>query len=223
MAGVVESIADYFDNPTSEACYALAARGATIIPVGMAVSVERLRERWKLLGGMMWATPQSQSERLYAAGFHLLSKWLDVILACGPQGTATLLGTLRHPDADIRALAALQLCSNDLREASVLGPLAEAYRRARGTGLRIAIAVAMSTFGDTAALQSLSDPYLIPARERSDLLEMAAQSSDAAISASDYDSYMTYVAQQRGIRLVLGDIASNGVTLVATWPTWMRE
>lgn len=213
MADLVTDISAFLNAPSPAACRALAARGPSVIPAGLASIVTRLHRMVMAFG----------DEMIQMLGAQDLANWVDVIVACGSSGSSQVLATLGHPDADVRALAAIELMSQELRSLPARQPLTQAFQRARGTGLRIALAGALAAQGDLSPLKSLTVPYLLT-RERLEMLMQTTQGFRSSMSTQEKEEtiYRGFAAP-RVILLVIMDIASSGKMPRYEWPEWVRE
>ncbi|MGH2517073.1 MAG: hypothetical protein ACRDHP_15595 [Ktedonobacterales bacterium] len=227
MADIVTDLNSYFDSPTPSACQILAMRGAEIIPGGFVVIISRLRALTNTTAARaIMVGPEGEwaaDQMIRGAGMNALGHFLDVIVRCGPAGSVKLLSLLTHADPDIRALAALELMSEDMRHVSARQPLDHAYRRARGTGLRIAFALALAAHGDLQPLKSLTVTYLLSDNVLQELLESARRVPDPLPTQVKEDAVYQGFAAPRGMLLVVMDIATNGMMPRHSWPQWVRE
>lgn len=223
MADIISDINAYFDQPTPAACDAIATRSAGVVPAGFAVIISRLQTlaAKTMQPSFMMTDPNALDRMIEAAGGQLLERWLDVITRCGAAGTTQVLDALKHQDADMRALAALELVSQDLRQVPALPELSAAYRRSRGTGVRIAVAMAMLAHGHMEAIKELVEPYLLPAGMPAELLDTARRVVGSGESAEDVVIQMITVP--RGFPLVIMDIATKGAMPRSRWSSWVRE
>jgi len=84
-----------------------------------------------------------------------------VIIQLGTQGSDRLVEILKHPVADMQALAALELSTDALKaQPKAHRARSQAMQHARGTGLQLALAIALGAQDDFEALRRIAVPFL---------------------------------------------------------------
>ncbi|HWS83763.1 MAG TPA: hypothetical protein VN207_05840 [Ktedonobacteraceae bacterium] len=158
------------------------------------------------------------------SGIRWLSAFQEVIIQLGTQGSDRLVEILKHPVADMQALAALELSTDALKaQPKAHRALSQAMQHARGTGLQLALAIALGAQDDFEALRRIAVPFLTNHEELSYRINTSKQANPSVDVRQIEKAILSQLVVPRGLGLVVWDIGTNGLGPKASWSAWMRE
>lgn len=222
---ILADVNDYLSNPTPVTRNPLVRMEVDIIPIGLSAIAERLRQL-TLDTMIMYLTNEREGDRLIQmSGIRWLAAFQEVVIQFGTPGSDRLVETLKHPDADMQALAALELSTDALKgHPKAYGLLSQAMQRARGTGLQLALAIALAGQDEFGALERLAIPFLFTSHEElSYEIYMYKQANPSVDERQIRRAVLAGAVVPRGLGLVVWDIGTNGQGPKASWSTWRRE
>jgi hypothetical protein len=206
---------------------AIARWGDLLVPVGIEVICQRLREIASstmnsafLFSGVM---ERMGDQIIVNTGAKFIDVFADAVVATGPKGYERLLFLLEGKDEDISAIAALLLAYPPLVREKSITPLKKAYSKAFGTGLRIAIAFALLAQGDFGPIKELA-PRFLGRKDSIEALRVFMMKQNPHASSNNIEERLYgIVSTPSAIQIVCFDIATDGQAPRHTFPDWKRK
>ncbi len=226
IAAMAQALEEFFDNAGDSSAqnvsrfrYAITRWQDSLIPTGLEVIHNRLRRIARSTLNMRG----TEGDRLIQdAGVLHVAIFQDVIVDTGSHGLNRLVELLNRPDEDIAALAALELSTDTLKNQKALQPLLQAFKRAKGTGFRLALAIALLSLGEVEPIKAMAVPYLTDQARLSSVANILRQANPSANQKDIETVLYTKVAFPLGLKLVVWDIATDGLGPKYIWSTWKR-
>jgi hypothetical protein len=221
---ILADVNDYLSNPTPVTRNPLMRIGVDIIPTGLSAIADRLQQL-TIDTMVTYLTNQTEGDRLIQmSGIRWLSAFQEVIIQFGTQGSDRLVEILKHPVADMQALAALELSTDALKaQPKAHKALSQAMQRAHGTGLQLALAIALAAQDDFEALRHLAVPFLTSGEEFSYKINVYRQINPSVDMRQIEKAVLSGLVVPRGLGLVVWDIGTNGLGPKYSWSTWKRN
>lgn len=240
MSSILTDFNDYLDRVKVERNNDLFEKylskwGENIVPVGLGVVVDRIRQLGDAtIGNFSLYAESDFTDIIFGNSFALIAGFQDVVVFTGSKGYHKLLESLAHPDEDIRSVVALELASRDFVHLDSMTKLKTAYQTCKGTGCQLAISIALGAQNNFDAYKKMLRDYLLRGRDYQIIYESTIQSYDQMnqdiFRADEKYSGLTREARidklvykytlQKAMGLVVLNTASRGRFPQTIFPNW---
>lgn len=116
----------------------------------------------------------------------------------------------------------MELGTQELAHPSAYRQLSGCYKSRRGSGLRLALALALAAQNDLEPMKTTVVPYLIEAERLARLLD-AGQRANPQVDPREVEAAVVRLLIAPAVKLVVWDVATEGRGPLALWANWTRE
>lgn len=210
--------------------------GGLLIELGLLQICIRLRKvAMDTMSPQFRAGPMASAgdKMIINTGLNWIAVYSDVVIELAKigivegnesKGYGDLILSLRDDNEDVSALAAIILALPTFHKPLTKDHLREAYKQAKGTGLRIAIAYALLAEDDTELCEKFALRFLIeePSLLHAAIIDFQKNRPYETLAKIKSEVYKAF-AHPRAPELVCFDIATDGLGPKHMFPDWTRK